>query len=399
VKKTIYIIGTLIFLISIVHLISDNPLRAQSLEYMGSTLWAGMIDVRVAGDYAYCSFVNGLMILNVTDSTAPAFVSQLHCPGRGRGIDVSGSYAYLADEGVGLSIVNVTDPYGPVPVSSFPVAGIREVFVDNRYAFVVNYLTSMEIVDIGDPTQPSAVATYYGAAVDVFVRDNYAYVLKGQGELDILSLYLPDSVVSVGTLSTGGTGNHITVCGNYAYLTKGEINNGDSLQIADISDPANPCWVGACHTGGKPLNVTVEGGYAYVSNVARGLQIFDVSDPAAPSLIADYGSIFTPCNGIWKAGSLVYIVNEILGLLIYDVTDPGNALSIGRYEIASWTWAIATSGQYAYVPGIDYSGPSRPTFSVVDLSDVRNLRVVYYLQDDAFIDMHIRLETCSGYSI
>ncbi len=99
-------------------LLGAAGIHAQNVEYVGSTLWTGVIDVEVVGNYAYCAFVNGLVILDISDPAAPVFVSQYFLQGYGKAIDVSGSYAYVADASFGLQIVNISNPSSPTLVGS-----------------------------------------------------------------------------------------------------------------------------------------------------------------------------------------------------------------------------------------------------------------------------------------
>ena len=83
------------------------------IEYVGSTLWNGVIDVEIVENYAYCTFTNGLMILDISNIASPNFVSHYYLPEGAYGIDISGNYAYVADQESGLQIIDVTDPANP----------------------------------------------------------------------------------------------------------------------------------------------------------------------------------------------------------------------------------------------------------------------------------------------
>ena len=100
-------------------LFTGGTLSAQNVDYVGSILWNGVSDVKVVGNYAYCAFVNGLVILDVSNPAAPVFVSRLYCQGTGEGIDVAGGYAYLANGPSGLRIINVGNPQSPVLAGSY----------------------------------------------------------------------------------------------------------------------------------------------------------------------------------------------------------------------------------------------------------------------------------------
>jgi hypothetical protein len=60
----------------LVSLATPAALQAQKIEYVNSTLWSGLHDAKVVGNYAYCAFPNGLAMLNVSNPTSPSFVSR-----------------------------------------------------------------------------------------------------------------------------------------------------------------------------------------------------------------------------------------------------------------------------------------------------------------------------------
>ena len=67
---------------------SLNPeSQVDKIEYVGSELWTRAFDLEVREGYAYCSFLNGLGVLDVTDKANPRLVSKLFLGG-GFGIDV-----------------------------------------------------------------------------------------------------------------------------------------------------------------------------------------------------------------------------------------------------------------------------------------------------------------------
>ena len=88
--------------------------------------------------------------MNVTYPDGNAFV---------RGVYVSGSYAYVADDSDGLKIVDISDPTTPVKVGEFYdgeefLTYARGVFISGSYAYVVKGANGVEIIDISDPTAP-----------------------------------------------------------------------------------------------------------------------------------------------------------------------------------------------------------------------------------------------------
>jgi hypothetical protein len=136
---------------------------SQNITYLGSTLWSGVNDVKIQGNYAYCAFFNGLVILNITNPINPTFVSQLYIGGNdgdydrraGQKLFVSGNYVYFTADYTGLSIIDVSDPSNPTLVCRYNTPSYAsDVAVQGNYAFVACQSTSLEILDIEDPASP-----------------------------------------------------------------------------------------------------------------------------------------------------------------------------------------------------------------------------------------------------
>ena len=112
----------ILFLITITIFLAIGSIHAQNLNYVGSTLWSGIWDFKVGGDYAYCAFMNGLKIINIADSSQPVLVSELYLQGSGYGIDIVGDYVYIADGVSGLKIINIIDLANPVLTGEYDTA-------------------------------------------------------------------------------------------------------------------------------------------------------------------------------------------------------------------------------------------------------------------------------------
>ena len=55
--------------------------QSDGLEYVNSAVWTRAYDAEIQDGYAYCSFLNGLGILDVTSKDNPQLVSQLFLGG------------------------------------------------------------------------------------------------------------------------------------------------------------------------------------------------------------------------------------------------------------------------------------------------------------------------------
>ena len=128
-------------------------------EFVSSTLWTRAYDVEVRDDYAYCSFLNGLVIFDVSKSGNPQMVSQLLLGG-GFGLDVVGELAYVAAGDLGLQVVDVSDPLSPVVLGVLETPGeAKDVVVREDRAYLAVGDAGLVVADITDPASPSFIAS------------------------------------------------------------------------------------------------------------------------------------------------------------------------------------------------------------------------------------------------
>ena len=72
---------------------------------------------------------------------------------------VSGGYAYLVGDGIGLHVIDIANPANPQQVGAIepdPIAN-ETVVISDGYAYVMDSEGQLQIVDVRDPTRPRRV--------------------------------------------------------------------------------------------------------------------------------------------------------------------------------------------------------------------------------------------------
>ena len=251
------------------------------------------------------------------DPTNPVEVGQFDDGGQASGITVVGRYAYVADAGDGLEIIDISDPINPVEVGQFDDGGFAQyATIVGRYAYVADATDGLEIIDISDPTNPVEVGQVDdgGSAQQITVVGRYAYVADDTDGIEIIDISDPTNPVEVGQVDDGNQASGIAVVGRYAYVADWT----DGLEIIDISDPTNPVEVGQVVDGDIARSVTVVGRYAYVADNYDGLEIIDISDPTNPFEVAQFddGDF---ASDVTIAGRYAYVADGNDGLEIIDI--------------------------------------------------------------------------------
>lgn len=355
--------------------------HAQNIEYLGSTLWSGVNDVKIVGNYAYCAFFNGLVILDVTNPTSPAFVSQYYIGGdyanydrrQGQRIFVSGNYVYFTADYLGLKIIDVSDPVNPVLASGYLPQTPNDacgIFVVDSLAYLTSnrfsYPSYLEILNISEPYNPSLLGScnITSDARAVRVQGDYAYVADDLRGLQIVNVSDPANPVIVGHYQASSYAIDIAVSGNYAYLAYGY--NG--MVIVDVTDPANPTYAGSWS---NPdfffVGVSINGNYAYLTSNGR-FYIIDITDPTHPASLAFL-------QGDWYFGTDIlggyaYVSALVTGIRVIDVANPANPTPAGAYDTPRQINDVFIAGNYAYVAGLS------PSLSIVDISNTSNPVIV-----------------------
>ena len=274
-------------------------------------------------------------------------------------VAVAGNYAYVANSGAGLLVVDVSSPTNPVMVGRYDTSGwALGVAVAGRYAYVGDGNAGLQVIDVANPAIPVRVGGYYTAGVGFFgvaVAGNYAYVAdgsSGQSGLHVIDVSNPANPVQVGVCHTPGGAIGVAVAGNYAYVA----DQLAGLQIIDVSNPASPVRVGGYDTSGLAQIVVVSGRYAYVADTQSGWQVIDVIVPSNPTLAGGYpfGSGGN-AEGVAVSGRYAYGVGgagtaATSGLRVFDVSNPTNLVPVGGFTYSGASFLdVSVVGNYAYV--------------------------------------------------
>ena len=193
------------------------------------------LDLRVVGDYVYFVSSDGFEIINITNPTTPFVVGSFRSC-KGRGIAISGDYAYTGGSGgFFLNIFDITTPTLPILVGKYQARNADGVAVVGDYVYIAadEDYHSLQIINVATPTKPVLVGSLElgeGKACGVVVIDEYAYVTvdgTSGGKLKIINVANPTKPVLFGDLVTNDGAYGIEVVGNYAYVsTSSSLSTG-----------------------------------------------------------------------------------------------------------------------------------------------------------------------------
>ena len=165
-----------------------------------------------------------------------------------------------------------------------------------------------------------------GVIDNLVLAGGRAYAGAGIGGLCIIDVSNPEKPVLVSVYGTGGFVSDVEIVGNTAYVVSsplwdGSQWTGSSLQVVDVSGPAQPRLITTYDTPGWEMAVAVMGTYAFVADGESGLRVLDVSDPTKLEEVSIF-SVPSAAIDVDTEGTYVYVADLVTGLHVLDVTNP-----------------------------------------------------------------------------
>jgi len=367
------------------------PAAQSDPQYISSTLWSKAFDTVIDGHLAYCSFLNGLTVLDLADIRNPKPLSTLFLGGGGA-IRKRDHFAWVAAGKEGVKIVDVADPARPRLAGTIPVKGeARNILLNDNLIYISTGSGGLVICDIRDPNHPKkrSELDLEGEIGDAARQGDYLYVAGGDKGIHVIDAADPAQPRIVATAATGGTAKEIALAGSSAFVA----NGAEGMAVLDLSTPQAPkvaarfpassftnsialsgtvACLGTLYDGGfqlvdisiptKPVslsitkytmyneawNVAISGNRAVVTDYFAGIYFLDVSDPKKPEVV---GSHFTPSSIIAAQlqNDRLIAVGELSGLQVYSAKDPEHPLPVSASRIFRGVHNLTVAGATAYV--------------------------------------------------
>jgi len=267
--------------------------------------------------------------------------------GEARGIVISGDYAYVADGDNGLVVLDITDRSAPWRIGGYDTNGTANaVAVSGDHAYVADRENGLVILDISNRSNPRPEGRFDGAvkAYDVVVDGDYAYVADDYNGFIIVNISNGSDPQQTGHYDTDGYTRGIVLDAKYAYLADG----GNGLVILDISDRSDPQFVGDYETSRYASGLDVADEYAYMVVGSDGIEVVDVTEKSIPRYEGHYDSEGWTYD-IEIAGDIAYVADYENGLLVLDVSDTGDIRELEHLETRGETWEVEPTDGYAYL--------------------------------------------------
>ncbi len=341
-----------------------------TVQHVGSCMWQGMSDVFVCGDSVWCSFQDGLWLIDISNVSNPEFLSRIYTPlytlkqGQIMGVNdilIEGDYAYIGDH-EGVRIININNME---LVSTYSLKRAHTLYLRDTDLFVVDG-TGFWVLDVQNPAEPDSIGFYEkSGAVGLDISGNYAFLSSTAGAgFTVLDITDPENPIFVSELTDICCTNKLIEEDGYAYLASGSAG----FNIVNVIDPLNPFLLSNLYFDGSVMRIAkINSQYVVVSvSSPDKIAVIDVSDPVYPFIAVNYGgsgNLFVAEERLFETAS-----NSIQ---IQDIQDPLNFVLEGSIDVdAYYSREIQVSGNFAYI--VDLGDWFNSGLNIVDISDPYN---------------------------
>lgn len=332
---------------------------AQSIESLESHLWTGVADIKVSGDYAFCSYRYGLVVLDVSDAAHMRQVAQLPCPGEGEGMTLRNDIVFLCMGSAGVSFIDVSSPESPVLVGQWDSPGYAfDVDVEGDFAYIGDWWHGLQIINIANLSNPNWVGGYpnqsFGWEVDV--QDSVVVLADYYEGALLIDVSDPSSPELLAHLDDTEEYNDVCIRDTLLYV----CSSYDGLMIYDIANPSEPELIGISQQV-DATSCSIEGDLAYLCSYNGVMDIADISDPYEPRRVSRWfqdGSQSTILGQDFHDGILYIAFGNSAefvytypnsGVFAVDVSDTTNPTRVGFFDSRGRNKEIVTNGNQVFV--------------------------------------------------
>jgi hypothetical protein len=338
-------------------------------------------DVEVEGDYAYLAAgaFSGIKVIDITDISAPYEVANIGALDEPAELDISGVYAYVADGGGGLKVVElytagkypelevdlVSMDVDPV-AATVSVVGAAGAVTDDVYPVIVRverYMTTdvyeTQVVEADNGAFAITLPWVPGDGLYISLVETTPYPFT------FGPVYLgpvPAGEIA-GSKAVSGYAQVVDVSGGLAVTGTKE----GGVTVFDIIDPVNPVELGFLDLPYEIRDLNIRGDRVYVST-AYSMAIIDITDPSYPAELSSISAMISYAADVY--GALAFIGSSS-SINIYDVS--GSPVYISYKSIGPGTVRdIKVEGAAGLMYAVLDNGSSS-SFAVYDISDVGGL--------------------------
>ena len=302
--------------------------------------------VAVRDTLAYVAFQGRFEVLDIAHPAGPVSISRV-LTGL-TGVDVAVDRGIVYSVGQNLSVLDARGPGDIELLGCLEATAYSIAHLDTLVVLIADLYTDsvrMLVVGVGDPTNPHLLAqerlhTRFASAV---MRDTLAYVATDTGII-VYDLANPRQPREVGSLRMLVSPTTTVLAGDLALIA------GSNLTVANVADPARPCFVSQHDIAA--YRMAVKDTFLYVTEYFQPyLGIYDLRNPAQLPMIAEF-SLGHSGGGAFALQDTLLVATYMDGMCAFSIADPVLPRILGSTSSATQVHDVALDDGTVYTSDV-----------------------------------------------
>ncbi|MYD70380.1 MAG: hypothetical protein F4W89_06495 [Acidobacteria bacterium] len=216
---------------------------------------------------------DGLRRLDLSDPSAPAVTATSPTRGQAVGVAAAGPHLFVGDNSLGFDIVGGAGAGELARVGEYLGDGFpRGIAAGGSLVFVADQPMGLVVVDVSDPAAPEAVGVLslgrdpvgrvvapdgrsLGGAAPAVVA-----IVSGRAGMQLVDVSDPAAPRVTAPVPVGGSAAGAAIWGERLYVASGE-----TLEVFDVGDPEAPTRVASAALGGRGGALAVDEDHVFVA--------------------------------------------------------------------------------------------------------------------------------------
>jgi len=262
----------------------------------------------------------GMTVMNRSNPASPKVVGETASEGPA-GMTMRDDRLYVANMLGSLETYDISDPLDPVPLDELGgLANAWAVKISGDHAYVADNTLGLVVVDLGDPDAPALVGSFETAGgaqdLDISADGSAVYVATGGAGVETFSLADPTAPESLGAIDVDNAVISVAVGGDTLWA----VNHQDVVAF-DIALPTSPVLVNTEQTEQFSMHVAADAERSWVADWGYITSFATVEGTAGPDASFSTGQVFLPGDGGSATLQLHNLGNAELELLGAEPSD------------------------------------------------------------------------------
>ena len=312
-----------------------SPTDDSILTVLGRWAWGSCLAVDADSNFAYIGNGPTFHILKMSDPSSPTITGEFLTEGYIYDIEIRDNTAF-ACIGSGLLVLDISDPSAPEEISFVEIGGAAISFaLEDSFAYVTTFGGTMWVVDISDLNNPykrSVIAAGGELAYCVVAKDRQVYIGNPEwSPMVIVDATNPDSLTRV-DFEVGGWGYSADIKDTLLFIGVHGYTGTNYFKIYNVSNASAPQLLG--EAGFIPpedvmaITVSDDMQTAYARTTTGNIYSIDITNLTQPEIVGEYekqiGTIFGNTGIAFSNNSILSA--HVVGLIALDATQPDSLI-------------------------------------------------------------------------